>query len=72
MDQEAATKIVCELLRRAPTWIRADLSAADPKLRERAEEALAAMIGAALSESNDQTDGASSPIDDPLARKTAG
>lgn len=30
------------------------------------------MIGAALSESNDQTDAASSPIDDPLARKTAG
>jgi hypothetical protein len=72
MDQEAATRIVCELLRRAPTWIRADLSAADPKLRERAEDALAAMIGAALSESNDPTDAAPPPIDDPLAGKTPG
>jgi hypothetical protein len=38
------------LLGRAPDWIRKDLSAKDAMFRTRAEEALAALISAAISE----------------------
>jgi len=37
---------VREMVRRIPQWLRCDLNANDPMLRERAEDALAAMIAA--------------------------
>ena len=43
---EVATRV----LARVPQWIRHDLVSAEPAARTRAEEALAAMIGAALEE----------------------
>ena len=39
-----------EAVRKAPEWVRHELLAADPALRERAEETLAAMIAAALAD----------------------
>ena len=36
------------LLRKLPRWIRTDLSSHDASLRERAEDALYGMIGAAI------------------------
>lgn len=33
-----------EVISRLPAWLRADLSATDPQRRERAEDALVAMI----------------------------
>lgn len=39
---------ITTVLRRAPEWVRHDLVAKDAGTRERAEEALAAMIAAAL------------------------
>lgn len=35
-----------EMVRRIPQWLRGDLNATDPMLRERAEDALVAMIAA--------------------------
>ncbi|WP_454884382.1 DUF6771 family protein [Sphingomonas oryzagri] len=49
MPHNAITSLVTEILARAPDWIRKDLAAKDPLSRTRAEEALAALIGAALS-----------------------
>ena len=49
------TELVTEVLGRAPEWVRSELSAKDPAIRRRAEETLAAMIGAALNE-HDQGD----------------
>jgi hypothetical protein len=40
--------IVSSLLRQVPQWIRSDLASKDAALRERAEDALAAMITAAI------------------------
>lgn len=40
--------VVAEVLGRAPEWLRRDLSASEPRTREQAEEALAAMISAAI------------------------
>lgn len=37
-----------QLLERLPQWLRTDLAAPDPALRQRAEESLAAMIVAAI------------------------
>lgn len=48
MQQHDITTLVSEILGRAPEWIRKDLAARDALLRTRAEEALAALIGAAL------------------------
>ena len=41
-----ANVAVREMVRRIPQWLRGDLNAIDPMLRERAEDALAAMIAA--------------------------
>jgi hypothetical protein len=41
-------EIVTAVLRQAPQWIRSDLLSKDPSMRERAEEALAAMIASAI------------------------
>ena len=43
-------KAIERLLARAPHWLRQDLNSADPTVRTRAEETLAAMIAAALAE----------------------
>ncbi|MGR6330030.1 DUF6771 family protein [Sphingomonas sp. XXL09] len=40
--------VITDVVRRAPEWIRQDLLAKDPAGRQRAEEALAATIAAAL------------------------
>ncbi|MDP9086451.1 MAG: hypothetical protein M3N02_06765, partial [Pseudomonadota bacterium] len=42
--------VVERLLANAPQWLRQDLLSKDPSIRQRAEETLAAMIAAALSE----------------------
>ena len=47
MSQDLS-RIVEAVLARAPEWIRRDLVQTDPASRRRAEEALAAMIAAAL------------------------
>lgn len=39
-------------LQRAPQWARSDLSSNDPALRSRAEDALAAMIFAAVEQAS--------------------
>lgn len=46
MDKQQS--VITGVVRRAPEWIRHDLLAKDPAGRQRAEEALAAMIAAAL------------------------
>lgn len=55
MNRGDLTRSVAGVLARAPRWIRTDLCASDPALRTRAEEALAAIIAAALTE--DRADG---------------
>lgn len=49
------TDIVTEVMRLLPQWIRADLAAKDGSLRERAEDALAAMIANAVAEAQTVT-----------------
>lgn len=44
-------QLVLRVLERAPQWVRQDLLSADPVVRARAEETLAAMISSALAES---------------------
>jgi hypothetical protein len=44
----ASQQLIIQVIARAPEWIRHDLLAKDPANRQRAEEALAAMIAAAL------------------------
>ena len=48
MDANAIGRIVVEALSRAPAWVRNDLAAKEPALRERAEETLAALITVAI------------------------
>jgi len=45
---DETTRIILDVLSRAPQWSRYDLPSKEPNLRSRAEEALAAMIGEAL------------------------
>ncbi|WP_165927198.1 DUF6771 family protein [Sphingomonas sp. BK235] len=40
--------LIASVVSRAPEWIRRDLSSTNPALRQRAEEALAAMVAAAI------------------------
>lgn len=40
--------VITDIIGRAPEWVRQDLLAKEPSNRQRAEEALAAMIAAAL------------------------
>ncbi|WP_069052072.1 DUF6771 family protein [Blastomonas sp. RAC04] len=47
----AINELVLGVLERAPQWVRQDLLSADPIVRARAEETLAAMISSALAES---------------------
>jgi len=46
IDKQLA--LITSVMRRAPEWVRYDLLAKDPAGRQRAEEALAAMIAASL------------------------
>ena len=46
----AINEVILRVLERAPQWVRQDLLSADPVVRARAEETLAAMISSALSE----------------------
>jgi len=48
MEAMNIAAVVTKVLSRAPDWIRKNLAAKDVSTRERAEEALAALIGAAL------------------------
>lgn len=48
MTQEELTGTIAQILGRAPQWVRHDLSSADPLLRARAEETLAAMVAAGI------------------------
>lgn len=50
MDHREHIVAITAVLANAPQWIRHDLCSLDQKLRLRAEESLAAMIAAALSE----------------------
>lgn len=45
---ENTFEIIRQMVGRMPQWLRAHLSATDPMLRERAEDALSAMIVAAI------------------------
>jgi hypothetical protein len=47
----AINEVILRVLERAPQWVRQDLLSADPVVRARAEETLAAMISSALAES---------------------
>ena len=53
MPHNAMTALVADILARAPDWIRKDLASKDPISRTRAEEALAALIGSALSKDDE-------------------
>lgn len=53
MPQDAIITVVAEVLARAPDWIRKDLGSKDALNRTRAEEALAALIGSALSKNDE-------------------
>jgi len=53
MPHNAITALVADILARAPDWIRKDLASKDPINRTRAEEALAALIGSALSKDDE-------------------
>lgn len=48
MSNEDLIAIVGRVLEKAPQWVRHDLAATDKIVRARAEDALAAMIAAAL------------------------
>ena len=48
MRRSDPSPLILKVVSQAPAWIRTDLSSKDAALRQRAEEALAAMIAAAL------------------------
>lgn len=52
MSDELSPRILAALVR-APDWLRRDLSSKDDANRQRAEEALSAMIASAISEHAD-------------------
>ncbi len=54
MADTVTADIITAVIARAPQWIRHDLASSDAALRVRAEESLAAMIAAALAESDDK------------------
>jgi len=47
MEQQTKA-LALTVIERLPSWVRSDLAAADPAIRTRAEETLAAMIADAL------------------------
>lgn len=72
MSDHLANKIG-EVVRKAPEWMRRELLADDPSLRQRAEETMAAMIVAAISPLSQEncTDSSSAPDRPPGARAIA-
>ena len=50
MDKDILTQRIGAAVAKLPEWLRHDLALADKAARERAEETLAAIIAAALSE----------------------
>jgi hypothetical protein len=56
---------VRRMIGRMPQWLRADLSANDAIIRERAEDALSAMIVAALAEPDGAASSTGSPSPSP-------
>lgn len=50
MSNDHTSGLVEQAVRRLPEWVRTDLSSANPVIRVRAEETLAAMIAAALAD----------------------
>lgn len=50
MKNDEQTAVISKLLAKAPAWVRHDLGSTDKAVRTRAEDALAAMIAAALAE----------------------
>ena len=55
MEDAHLTSLVQGVLRRAPEWIRRDVASKDANVRLRAEESLAAMIAAAISQGTTDT-----------------
>ncbi|WP_311722269.1 DUF6771 family protein [Sphingomonas sp. BK345] len=49
--------LIAAVVSRTPDWIRRDLSSTEPALRQRAEEALAAMLAAAIGGRQTRRDG---------------
>lgn len=45
---------ITQVVASAPEWVRTDLTSRDPIIRERAEETIAAMIAAALTEQSSE------------------
>ena len=56
MKQQDFGQLVLPALQRAPQWLRHDFASNDPAARERAEEALAAMVLAALGDGEKRAD----------------
>ena len=59
-DQQRTT--ITAVVHRAPEWIRQDLVSKDQAARQRAEDALAAMIAAALGSDKDASHGAANRL----------
>jgi hypothetical protein len=57
MDRIDLTDVVARTIRQAPQWVRGDLASKDVALRARAEDALAAMVAAAILKASAQGDG---------------
>ncbi len=53
----AINQLMLSVIARAPQWVRQDLLSADPIVRARAEETLAAMISSALDVSETEEPG---------------
>ncbi|MGQ3178551.1 MAG: hypothetical protein ACT6R2_21200 [Blastomonas fulva] len=53
----AISEAILRVLERAPQWVKQEMLSADPIIRARAEETLAAMISSALAESADEEPG---------------
>jgi len=53
----AINQLVLSVLARAPQWVKQEMLSADPVVRARAEETLAAMISSALDESETEEPG---------------
>jgi len=58
MSNEDMRARVAAAIEKLPQWLRHDLGASDPALRERAQESLTAMILAAVEAGNGAMDGA--------------
>lgn len=48
LPPEGPDAVIAKVLSHAPDWLRREIASADPRAREQAEAALAAMLSAAL------------------------